>query len=171
MDEIIIFVIIWIIITVINLLSKQAKKKKEQEKPSPEPQTVQKPDELPPFLKNILGIPEEKPVTQTSTVLEDEEETELFEEPETTTDTVEEQFLEDDDKEHAEFTQPEESLDQPIETKHEIQKEIKPIRKVQKGKKKLILESGSLKKAIILKEILDKPTSLRNFKNNKRYQT
>jgi Na+-transporting methylmalonyl-CoA/oxaloacetate decarboxylase gamma subunit len=165
MDEIIVFIIIWIIITVINQLSKQAKKKKEQEKPPPKPQTTQKPDELPQFLKNILGIPEEKPVTQTPTVIVDEEGLESYEKVEPKKDKTAEKLLKEVDKDSTEFIPTEESFEQQIETKHRIRKEVKLVKKVPKSRKKFILESGSLKKAIILKEILDKPTAHRWLKN------
>ncbi len=169
MNEIIAFIIIWGIISLLSQLSKKSKQREAKQSPkSVRPTKPKTESEIPPFLRDLLGLPKEAEKVPSSTVripeqkmvLEPEEslpETEIHILPvELNAEIIEEE----------EFPSPETEI-----KKEKIEIEIEPLETPEQSYQpqvQYLSGMGKLKQAVIWKEILDKPVSLRRrdlFKN------
>lgn len=162
MNELIAFIIIWAIISFLSQLSKKAKQKSqkpEAKKARPSPQRRQ---EIPTILQDLLGLPEEKETTKSLPLREDEKEYgEALESSE------EEIFVRPEESETKLADQGVEEIpvipELKVETKEDKKayKEPYEIKEVKYPKRRLYDTPQSIRQAIIWKEILDKPLSLR----------
>jgi hypothetical protein len=159
MEELLPFILLWIIITIFNLLSKRLKKAKKSvaQSATPEPSSTPR-GEIPPLLQEILGAPkrEEGPTLQNQEKFEeDKDEEESTEAAEDLSESSEENRVREELRDIIKKVE---------ETKDSGREKIKEEIQYRSGKKKLpILKTRSLKTAVIWKEILDKPISLRRI--------
>ncbi|HFE63491.1 MAG TPA: hypothetical protein ENK14_03640 [Caldithrix sp.] len=141
MNDLVVLVIIWIIIAAISKFFKKAK----EEKPKAGPGGKQE-KEIPPFLRQLLNLPEEKAETPEADFQEErsfepepaiEPGTETREQPAAVYQTVEAR---------------------PVVAEPEIPRIHIPPRK---KRRRILTDRQSLKQIYIWKEILDRPISLR----------
>jgi hypothetical protein len=162
MNEIIAFLILWGIISLLTQLLKKSKQQETKKSPATRPTKPKTEQEIPPFLKDLLGIPKEEEELPSATfqvpeqkmVLEPEENL-----PETKISLPAMEI-------GAEITEDEEKISEP-ETKikeEKIEIEVKPLESSEKRYQhqvQYLPGMGKLKQGVIWKEILDKPVSLR----------
>jgi hypothetical protein len=169
MNEIIAFIIIWGIISLLSQLSKKSKRQAAKQTPVPGTPPKQKTEqEIPHFLRDLLGLPKEEKTVPSSTMQVPEEKMVLEPEEEVYEERVRIPAVEIS----AETTEEDKYLAPEPEIKREkIEMEITPLEMAEKSDQvqiQNIREMGKLKQALIWKEILDKPVSLRGrdfFKN------
>ena len=159
MDSILTIILIWVVISLLNYFSKRSKK---IEKPKPVSTTappVREKSEIPPFLREIFNIPQEK-----SEPIPD------FSETGTTESKESEYSLErDEPKALKERNAVKEGVTHPA-----IKESIRPSTAVpvSTGQDLEITQKyskiRSLKDAVVWKEILDKPISMRPFRYRRR---
>lgn len=157
MDSIITIIFIWLLITILNYLSKKTKKAQKPTPSTSAPPPVAEQSEIPPFLREILNLPEQKKETTPAPTIEKE-----------AVSKESEYSLERETREEQKKRKETKKL--PITSESNIPPKITPIPKVQemvvrKGLRKI----KSLKEAVMWKEILDRPVSMKSFLYRRRY--
>ena len=158
MNDLIVLIIIWIVIALLNQLFKKSKASGEKTKPSQVPPGQEK-EELPPVFKKLFGLPEEHP--------EKLEEPWIIEKTGTT-------ILEEEEQAKNTFEKAErKKLDLLEESKKDIEEKVvnlppikaKSAKEMKIGRRKLTkkYENFSLRQAVVMKEILDRPLSIRHL--------
>ena len=159
MDSILTIILIWVVISLLNYFSKKSKKTEKPKPVSTAPPTVKEKSEIPPFLREIFNIPETNLPTATPQLSEessDSGESEYSIEREPVKEMKKRKFLE----EHAPTPPAVEKLSEQIAQPPNISAEAAAQREV--------IPIDSLKAAVIWKEILDKPVSMRSFRYRRR---
>jgi len=155
MDSILTLILIWVVISLLNYFSKRLKKAVPPKPTVTPPSPVKAKSEIPPFLREIFNIPEEKLPTSSTPPMEarsGSEESEYSIERESNKEFKKRNILE----EKSPPPGVEQTISQPLTVsipaaaKLEMQQTFKKF--------------GSLREAIIWKEILDKPISKRPFR-------
>jgi len=152
---------------------KMSEPKKNQPKrlpADPRPTTKGEP-EIPPFLRDLFGLPPAEP-QRTEEKVEDEVDVEIDLTEETDTEIPDYQMVDTGETDQLESFEYEKPLHITKETEpasyqeFEIKKLLADQKQIGKKQKKYAkkLVKGSLQQAIIMKEILDKPVSLRTKK-------
>ena len=147
------FIILWLVISIIGSVMKKKKKEAEASKQPRAPRPVVETPEIPPILREILGLPKEQPKVPPP-ISEAEIVTEEIEEPEVAM-PEEPQFIPPVMETKIEYQMPLVDESKSLFVNHYQKKsdiEKLPIFSLLKG--------NNLKQAILLKEILDKPRSL-----------
>jgi hypothetical protein len=169
MNDFVVLIIIWITITLISQLFKKSKKTLPRKLPAGTQPTTSREPEIPPFLRDLFGLPSTEPVPPEKTV-EDEASIDLTDD--TYTETPEYQKTETGETDQFNFNAYKipQTVIRETESDPFHGSEIKKLKvdqiPIRKKRKKNIakLSRGSLKQAIVMKEILEKPITLRNKK-------
>ncbi|GAB4376341.1 MAG: hypothetical protein Kow0042_22580 [Calditrichia bacterium] len=156
MNDLIVLLIIWIIITIINQVFKKSKAQKG--KPAPSKPQESPEQQLPPTIKKLLGIPDNPPEFQQKSEEEVLWESETQEEPLEAGEPSDWSVTSEQPELPSVSTAEETTPRRPIKT--DSFEEAMPAT-LQKTPEKM-LKKSALKQAVIWKEILDRPLSLRN---------
>jgi hypothetical protein len=159
MDSILTIILIWVVISLLNYFSKRSKKSEKPKTISPAPPPVKEKNEIPPFLREIFNIPETHLPTAPplpSEEISDSKESEYSIEREPVKEFKKRKFLEEQAYTPTEPERLGEQIAQSpiISDETAVQWEVLPV--------------DSLKAAVIWKEILDKPLSMRSFRYRRR---
>ncbi len=151
MDSILTIIFIWLLITILNYLSKKSKKA-QPPAPSPTaPPPVSEKSEIPPFLREIFNLPEQKKTSTPTPIMDKEAESKEAEF------SIERETREEY-KKRKEIGKP------AVTSESIISPEITPIPEAQEAAvHKDFIKLKSLKQAVIWKEILDRPVSMKPF--------
>lgn len=159
MDSILTIILIWVVISLLNYFSKKSKKTEKPKPISGTPPPVREKSEIPPFLREIFNIPQEK-----SEPIPDLPETETIEskESEYSIERDVPKTLKERKTTKGKKTLPaiKESIRQPIAAPITAGEDLEMARKYSK--------IDSMKDAVVWKEILDKPISMRPFRYRRR---
>lgn len=162
MNEIIGLIILWIIITLINQFSKKIKREQSRAEELPElPIPGEADQKIPKSFQDIFKKLEESTPDLSQTE-------ELQEEFEDRSGELEEETFEETETELEEVSQ---EVQRKVEAREsQIEKTDQLINKISQKKSDLrgnryLVSNQSLKQAIVWKEILDKPLSLRRYRN------
>jgi hypothetical protein len=162
MNEIIAFLILWGIISLLSQLLKKSKQQETKQSQTTRPTKPKTEQEIPPFLKDLLGLPKEEEDVPSATFQVPEQK--MLLEPEEN--LPETEISLPAMKISAEITEDEEEISAP-ETKikeEQSEIEVKPLEPPEisyQHQVQYLPGMGKLKRAVIWKEILDKPVSLR----------
>lgn len=151
MDSIITIIFIWLLITILNYLSKRIKKAQKSAPSTTAPPPVTEKSEIPPFLREIFNLPEQKKTTTPAPSMDKEAE------------SKESEFsIERETRE--EYKKRKETKKPALISESIIPPKITPIPDVQEVPvHKYLGRLTSLKEAVIWKEILDRPVSMKPF--------
>jgi hypothetical protein len=161
MDTILTLILIWVVLSLLNYFSKRLKKTEKAGPLATPPSPVKEKSELPPFLKEIFNIPEEKSSSLSAPPIEPKSETEELEYSiERESDEVFRKRKILEKKVHLPTVKETASQPLAVSIPAAAESERQPIFK----------KFESLKEAVIWKEILDKPLSMRPFRYRRRDQ-
>lgn len=151
MDSILTIIFIWLLITILNYLSKRTKKVQQPTPATTVPPPVTEKTEIPPFFREIFNLPEQKIPTTPAPAMDKE-----------TVSKESEYSIERETRE--EYKKRKEMEKSAIPSESIIPSKITPISEAQEVEvHKDLRKLKSLKEAVIWKEILDRPVSMKPF--------